>query len=388
VRAFPIRLLPVTALLLTAGASGTEPPKPSSDLKRSIVRQYATVARSMYSEIEQRALELRARVGALLAAPSPETLAAARNAWTDARRVYGQSEVLRFYEGPIDSPEGVEIFVNAWPVDEAYIDYVRGNPSAGIINLVQQYPNLNATMLSVWNQRGGEANVSTGWHAIEFLLWGQDFDATGPGSRPHTDYVAGAGTNAARRAEYLQLATDLLVEHLHQVSAAWAAQPATYRTAFEAGDPDQSLRRILAGMLILSGFELTGERLAVPYETKDQEDEHSCFSDTTHLDLVANELGIEAMFRGCWQDRCGPGIADLARVVDPALAGELEGRIAAALAALRAIPPPFDQAMRAGDEAAGREAMLTAIEALEAQTSSLASLAAALGFKIAIEPGG
>ena len=141
-------------------------------------------------------------------------------------------------------------------------------------------------------------------------------------------------------------------------------------------------------MLVLSGFELTGERLAVPYETKDQEDEHSCFSDTTHLDLVANELGIEAMFRGCWQDQCGPGVADLARAVDPALAEELESRIAAALAALRAIPPPFDQAVRAGDESPGREAVLTAIEALEAQTASLASLAAALGFKIAIEPGG
>ena len=347
-RAFSTHLLPVTAILLAAGVAGAEPAPPPLELKQSIVRQYAVVAHAMYAEIEQRALELRTRVGALLAAPSPETLAAARNAWIDARRVYGQSEVLRFYGGPIDSTEGVEIFVNAWPVDEAYIDYVRGNPSAGIINLVQQYPNLNSTLLSVWNQRGGEANVSTGWHAIEFLLWGQDFDQTGPGSRPHTDYVVGTGINAARRAEYLRLATDLLVEHLHRVSAAWAGEPGTYRTAFEAGDADQGVRRILAGMLILSGFELTGERLAVPYETKDQEDEHSCFSDTTHLDLVANELGIEAMFSGCWQDRCGPGIADLARAVDPALAEELEGRIAAALAALRAIPPPFDQAVASG----------------------------------------
>ncbi len=375
-------------MVLAAGVTEAEPARPPLELERSIVRQYAQVAHSMYSEIERRALELRARVGAFLTAPSPETLAAARSAWIEARLVYGQSEVLRFYEGPIDSPEGVEIFVNAWPVDEAYIDYVRGDPGAGIINLVERYPNLNTTLLSVWNQRGGEANVSTGWHAIEFLLWGQDFDQTGPGSRPHTDYVAGAGSNAARRAEYLRLATDLLVGHLGQVSSAWAAEPGTYRTAFEAGAADQGVRRILAGMLILSGFEMSGERLAVPYETKDQEDEHSCFSDTTHLDLVANELGIEAMFRGCWQDQCGPGIRELARAVDPALAEELDGRIAAALAALRAIPAPFDQAVRAGDDAPGRQAVLTALEALEAQTASLASLAAALGFKIAIEPGG
>ena len=325
----------------------------------------------MYTEIERHAAVLRARIGDFLAAPSPDALAAARGAWIEARRVYGQSEVLRFYEGPIDGAEGVEIFVNAWPVDEGYIDYVRGNPGAGIINLDQAYPNLNLTMLSVWNQRGGEANVSTGWHAIEFLLWGQDFDPEGPGSRPYTDYVVGAAdNNAARRSEYLRLATDLLLDHLHQLSAAWTAAPASYRTAFEAEDPDQGVRRILTGMLVLSGFEMSGERVAVPYETRDQEDEHSCFSDTTHLDLIANQLGIEAIFRGRWQDdRGGPGIRDLALAVDPALAAELEIRIAAALAALRAIPPPFDRAMGSGDEAPARRAVLTALEALEAQTA-------------------
>ena len=387
-RTFSLRLLPVIALLLTADAFAAEPARPHADLERSIVRQYATIARSMYSEIEQGALELRARVGAFLDVPSPDTLAAARNAWIDARRVYGQSEVMRFYEGPIDSPQGVEIFVNAWPVDEAYIDYVRGDPSAGIINMVQQYPNLNATLLSVWNQRGGEANVSTGWHAIEFLLWGQDFDDDRTRLAPAYDYVAGAGANAARRAEYLRLATDLLVEHLRQVSAAWATEPGTYRTSFEAGDPDQGVRRILAGMLILSGFEMASERLAVPYETRDQEDEHSCFSDTTHLDLVANELGIEAMFRGCWQrsvrtrrsrprPRRRSGAGRRARASDRGGVG----RAARHRATVRS-------GGAGRDDAPSREAVLVAIEALEAQTASLASLAAALGFKIAIEPGG
>jgi putative iron-regulated protein len=243
-------------------------------------------------------------------------------------------------------------------------------------------------MLTVWNQQGGEANVSTGWHAIEFLLWGQDFDDKGPGSRPYTDYVAGGAANAARRSQYLRLAADLLVEQLRQVSAAWAEAPGSYRTAFEGDDSARSLRRILSGMLILSGFEMSGERVAVPYDTRDQEDEHSCFSDTTHLDLVANQRGIDSILRGCWQERCGPGIRDLARVVDPALAAELETRSAAALAAIEAIEPPFDQAIRGEDGTPARLAVLDALDALEAQTDSLAKLAAALGFEIAIEPGG
>jgi putative iron-regulated protein len=383
-----LRLLAATTGLLL-GSSAVAAAEPPADLQRAIVRQYASLARSIYVEIERQAEMFRSRVTDFLANPSPATLAAARGAWIEARRTYGQSEVLRFYGGPIDDAEGIEVMVNAWPVDEAYIDYVRGDPGTGIINRVETHPNLSATMLSVWNQRGGEANVSAGWHAIEFLLWGQDFDAAGPGARPYTDFVAGAAEHAARRGQYLRIATDLLVDHLGAVSRAWAADPGTYRAAFEAGNPSESLRRILTGMLVLSGFEMAGERLAVPYETRDQEDEHSCFSDTTHLDLVANELGIEAIFLGAWSgDRRGPGIRDLARANSPALADEIEQRIAAALTALRAIPPPFDEAIRAAGDTPGRQALLAALEALEAQTDSLAKLSAAMGWKIAIEPGG
>jgi putative iron-regulated protein len=39
---------------------------------------------------------------------------------------------------------------------------------------------------------GVEANVATGYHAIEFLLWGQDLNGhgVGAGNRPWTDYAA------------------------------------------------------------------------------------------------------------------------------------------------------------------------------------------------------
>ncbi len=378
----------IALVVLAAGAAPSEPVAPA-ELKRSIVGRYAAIAHAMYVEIERSALAMRARIGEFLADPSPASLQRARDAWIQARRVYGQSEVFRFYEGPIDDPHtGVETLVNAWPVDEAYIDSVRGNPGSGIINAPQQFPNLSATMLSVWNQRGGESNVSTGWHAIEFLLWGQDFNESGPGARPHTDYVVGAADNAARRAEYLRIATELLLEHLRTVRDAWAPGRGPYRATFEADAPDQSLRRILTGMIVLSGFEMSGERMAVAYETRDQEEEHSCFSDTTHLDLVANQLGVEAVYRGRWKDQHGPGVRDLARALDPELAAQLDGRIASSLAALRAIPPPFDQATRADDGAPARRAVLAAIEAMEEQAAALSALGAKLGFEIANEPGG
>jgi putative iron-regulated protein len=192
-------LLLASAPPIPAADVPAAPPEVPARLTRAIVGNYAALAHTMYVEVERSAGAMRSRIGELLAGPSPEALRRAREAWVEARQVYGQSEVLRFYGGPIDDPvSGVETLVNAWPVDEAYIDSVRGDPGAGIINAPQRHPNLNTTMLSVWNQRGGEANVSTGWHAIEFLLWGQDLDASGPGSRPHTDFVPGAAEKGRR----------------------------------------------------------------------------------------------------------------------------------------------------------------------------------------------
>ena len=123
-----------------------------------------------------------AAIDAFVAEPTDENLAAAKEAWLAARDEYGPTEAFRFYGGPIDDEEtGVEGLVNAWPLDEAYIDYVDGDPEAGIVNNPEDYPEITADVLVEANEQGGEANVSTGWHAIEFLLWGQDLSADGPG---------------------------------------------------------------------------------------------------------------------------------------------------------------------------------------------------------------
>jgi putative iron-regulated protein len=359
------------------------------DLRQRVVERYAELAHGSYVRCAELASSLQEAIERFLAAPAPETLQAARAAWLAGRAVYGQTEVLRFYSGPIDDPaQGVETYLNAWPLDEAYIDAVAGNPGAGIINDPQGFPQLDQTLLTILNERSGEANVSIGWHAIEFLLWGQDLSAAGPGARSHEDYVEGKGRNAARRAEYLRLCAGLLVEHLELVRDAWAPGKANYRAAFVAAPPEQGLRKILSGMAVLSGFEMSGERLAVPYETRDQEEEHSCFSDNTHADLIANQLGIAAVYRGAASGQAGPGVRDVARLADPALAEELDRELDASLAALRAVPAPFDQALQGADDAPGRKAVLAALVALERQAETLATLALVLGFEIALQPGG
>ena len=61
-------------------------------------------------------------------------LVPARKAWLAAREPYGQTEAFRFYGGPIDDAKGPEGRINAWPLDEAYIDSVKGKAGSGIIN--------------------------------------------------------------------------------------------------------------------------------------------------------------------------------------------------------------------------------------------------------------
>jgi len=380
------------ALFALAGeprALGLGDDRALDDLQRQAAQHYAEYAHRSYARSAELARQLQAAIDAFLAEPTAEGLAAARAAWLEGRAVYGMTEVLRFYGGPIDDPErGVETLVNAWPLDEAYIDAVAGAPDAGIVNDPARYPYLDRAVLTMLNERAGEANISIGWHAIEFLLWGQDTRADGPGARSHEDYVAGQGRNAARRGEYLRICAGLLVEHLELVRDAWAPGADNYRAAFLATPPRDSLRRVLAGMAILSGFEMAGERLAVAYETRDQGEEHSCFSDSTHVDFVADQLGILAVYRGDGLGLSGTGVRELARAADPELARELDLQLDASLAALRAMPVPFDQALQGADDAPGRQAVHAALLALERQSETLAALALVLGYEIALEPGG
>jgi putative iron-regulated protein len=370
----------VSAVLAALGECSAGPVTPEQ-----VVEAYADLLFENYGDAVDLAEDLREAIGVFLANPSNATLNAAKKEWLDARPTYLQTEVARFYDGPIDNEEdGPEGLINAWPLDEAYIDYVEGDPDSGIINDLVGFPSITAEVLEAANEAGGETNIATGWHAIEFLLWGQDFDDDGPGMRPFTDYVVGGtAQNQARRAEYLGVVADLLVTHLEQVRDQWAPGVAgNYRADFLALDTDEALRRILTGMGTLSGGELTGERLAVPFETKDQEDEHSCFADNTHVDHRNDLLGIQNVYLGRYGSVFGPGINDLLATVDADLAEQLADQIETAVDAVFDIPVPFDQAIQGADSTPGRMAIATAIDELNAQTDLIADAAEALGISI------
>ncbi|MEZ4408376.1 MAG: imelysin family protein [Polyangiales bacterium] len=229
-----------------------------------VVARYVAGVRGSYEQTAQAATAMQTAVGAFLDAPSEQTLTAARQAWIAAREPYGQTEAFRFYGGPIDDEAAgnLEGRINAWPMDENFVDYVMGMPGSGIINDLAGTPTITRDALVMANERGGEENIATGWHAIEFLLWGQDMNANGPGARPYTDYLTSGGTaaNQERRREYLRLVTAQLVDDLTTVRDAWAPGSTTNYAAGFGTDTTVALRRMLTGMGSLSGAELAGER--------------------------------------------------------------------------------------------------------------------------------
>ncbi len=348
----------------------------------SVASHYAALVYASYSDTLAAAKDMQAAIAAFVAAPSADRLDAARKAWLAAREFYGQTEAFRFYGGPIDDDKGPEGQINAWPLDESYVDYVEGKPGSGLIN----DPKFRITKanLAKFNERGGEENISAGWHAIEFLLWGQDLSETGPGNRSFEDYVDGKAPNADRRRQYLRVTTELLIDDLGYLVRAWEpGKKNNYRARFEKGGRE-SVRKIIVGLGSLSRGELAGERMEVALNSQDQEDEHSCFSDNTHRDIVTNALGIQNVWLGRYQRRDGsllqgPGVRDLVAAKDAGLAEKTTAQIAASLAAAEAIPAPFDQALIGGRNAPGPQAIQKTVDSLVEQSKLLVQSAGAVG---------
>ncbi|MCR4266967.1 peptidase [Nitratireductor sp. ZSWI3] len=385
--------------------AGTAMPSIAAE-PQAVVSTYADIALATYEDSLTAANALRKAIGKLVEAPSEETLAAARGAWLAARVPYQQSEAFRFGNAIVDEWEGR---VNAWPLDEGLIDYVDagyGTESdtnqfytANIIandRISVGGTDIDATtitpeVLQSLHEVGGiEANVATGYHAIEFLLWGQDLNGTdaGAGDRPYTDFDAAncTGGHCERRIQYLTAAADLLVSDLEEMVANWQADGEA--RAEVAADPKAGLTAMLTGLGSLSYGELAGERMKLGLLLNDPEEEHDCFSDNTHNSHYYDLLGIRNVYFGSYERVDGskvegPSLADLVADKDAALADEVKARLDATLAAMTALKEraeggeTYDQMIGQGNEE-GNAVVQAAIDGLVDQTRSLERVIAAL----------
>ena len=384
--------------------------------RAEVLDTYANIAAAGYADSLTTAQALQTAVGALLDQPSEAALQAARIAWIAARVPYMQTEAYRFGNAIVDDWEGR---VNAWPLDEGLIDYVDAtyggatdenefavlnvvaNPSFTLSGEEVDASAITPALLQDTLQEadGVEANVATGYHAVEFLLWGQDLNGTdaGAGDRPWTDYAAGddcTNGNCDRRGDYLRAVTDLLVTDLDEMAAAWADGGAA-RTAVLA-DETAGISAMLTGMGSLSYGELAGQRMKLGVMMNDPEEEHDCFSDNTHMSHYYDGLGVQNVYLGSYirvdgSTVSGPSLSDLVAQADPAIDAQLKTELEASVAALAVIRDKaeagmaYDQ-MLARDNTEGEALVMGAVDALVIQTRSIERAVAALDLNgIAVE---
>ncbi|MEM7370735.1 MAG: imelysin family protein [Bacteroidota bacterium] len=379
---FSLLLFVCTFILAISACKDPEPdpvpdpvPEPEVDpnlgLKESIMNTYAEIVYANYQDAYEKASDMKDAIDAFLADPSSEAkFEAAKTAWLLAREPYGQTEAFRFASGPIDDEDGPEGLLNAWPMDESYVDYVDGAPDAGIINDPTNHPSLDKAALEALNEVGGEENVAIGYHAIEFLLWGQDLTSPSElrkGERQHTDFVdGGTANNQDRRRQYLATCADLLLDHLQSLLDEWKPG-GPYRTTFLDLEPDAAITNMLTGIGVLVKSELAGERIFTAYDNQDQEDEHSCFSDNTHRDTRLNAIGVRNVYTGCYirndgiSKITGASVSDLMEVLDPSFSQTVLDQMNVGLAAVEATAIPFDFAI---SDAGARPAVLVAVNEL------------------------
>ncbi|MGE0766587.1 MAG: imelysin family protein [Hyphomicrobiaceae bacterium] len=373
-----------------------------------VIKTYANIGQAAYEDSLAAARKLKASVATLIATPSADTMAAAREAWKAARVPYMQTEAFRFGNKIVDEWEGK---VNSWPLDEGLIDYVDPgygtasdtNPlyTANVIanrkltigGRTVDVSRITKVLLAETLQEAEkiEANVATGYHAIEFLLWGQDLNGTGPGAgnRPFSDYAKGeacTGGNCDRRATYLTVATDLLVDDLAFMAAQWAPKGAA-RSALDKSE-SEALTAIFTGLASLSYGEMAGERMKLGLLLNDPEEEHDCFSDNTHNSHYFDVIGIENVYLGRYKRTdgtmiSGASVSNLVKAKSP----EIDDRVRKALAATvsrmgvlkqRAETKEAYDQMIGEDNAEGNAVVEAAIGALIAQTKEFERAIAAL----------
>ncbi|MBU6957763.1 peptidase [Pseudomonas sp. CVAP len=401
---------PTPATSTAAPAAPAATGKVDEAAGKAVVAHYADMVFAVFSDAESTAKTLQTAIDAFLAKPNAETLKAARAAWVAARVPYLQSEVFRFGNTIIDDWEGQ---VNAWPLDEGLIDYVDksyehalGNPGANaniIANPIIQVgedkidvTDITPEKLASLNELGGsEANVATGYHAIEFLLWGQDLNGTGPGAgnRPASDYLEGPGATGGhndRRRAYLKAVTQLLVSDLEEMVGNWKPNvPDNYRAELEEEPAESGLRKMLFGMGSLSLGELAGERMKVSLEANSPEDEQDCFSDNTHNSHFYDAKGIRNVYLGEYTrtdgtKMTGASLSSLVAKAEPAADAALKADLATTEAKIQVMVDHankgehYDQLIAAGNTA-GNQIVRDAIAALVKQTTSIEQAAGKLG---------
>ena len=377
--------------------------------KADVIDTYANIALATFEDSLTEAEGLHQSIENLLTTPTESNLTHAKLAWLAARVPYQQSEAYRFGNPVVDAWEGK---VNAWPLDEGLIDYVDvsyGTASddnslylANVINSTQV--NINGSMVNVSNITPDliantlheadevESNVASGYHAIEFLLWGQDLNGTNPGAgaRPATDYDLNncSNANCDRRGDYLLAASTLLQADLRDIIKAWKLDG---EARADLSNDAAGISAMVIGMGSLSYGELAGERIKLGLMLNDPEEEHDCFSDNTHNSHYYDAKSIQNVYLGQYTRVdgsviSGQSLSDLVAMTSPQLDARMKSALNYTMDQMQAMvdraktTESYDQMIGSGNQV-GNKVVQNVVDALTSQTFVIEELIPALALE-------
>ena len=284
---------------------------------QAFAAQVGIIAYTRLSNADQAAQILDSKLASFMHHPTPLNQAETQQAWRIAYDAFLTSLIFSYL--PLQDPpdwhkQGISYQdllsqLDSWPIEGGYIDYIQNYPFSGIVNDLT----LTIDETSLRSQHGftDRSNASLGFHALEFMLWGNegqrtvyDFypqENTAPipiNDAEHADYdvysdaltpnaLPSEPQNHNRRRQYTQLITELLLKDLHRIQRRWEPSSGYYAQLVQQSRAENTLQAAFIAAQKLISVEILNKRFALT---------SSEFSQTSQADLAALLLGIEQWF--------------------------------------------------------------------------------------------
>jgi len=346
-------------------------PKNVGEAKQLFVSNYSNIAEAASRSALSQGIALKKAISAFVKDPKAETHLLAKVSWMRARLPFLQSEFSRVSAEPGKAGSGISNRINGWPIDPGHIDYTSLRRVGGnIISSKEKYPAITSELLRSMNLKAGESDFTTGYHVIEFLLWGEDLEKSSSGKRSLKDYDKKNSELAKRRADYLVACCDLLIQDLEALVSEWDPESKNnLRFRLESMPSDQAITRIL-GMVSFLADDLAKSQIGSIVSKGATFKEQSTFSDTTHFDFLHTVAGISNLAAGAYVGLDGKlqvlglGLIGLAEQIPDSRSDKIRSLINDAMKSAQAFKGPFDQFNQVGENLIPSEESTITLKAL------------------------
>jgi len=265
-----------------------------------IMKLWNQRAESCYQSVGLAMLELRAQNNEFLEFPSQSLLLQLQGTWNSAHQLFSACLI---YQQPIPFSFETTFLttlnqIESWPIQGGYIDYLQGYEHTGLINDLTV--DINLPVLKEQHKLTDSFDVSLGFHALEFILWGDtlerssdDFEA----SEPDFSNI-GYETNAKnRRRAYLLAVVSQIDDQVAQLQSRWDSADNSFSSTLSTMTDQQQNAYILSS--ITSYITHLNSRFFNPeYENDLFLINESPYSHTTRDGVVVSFHEFETLLNG------------------------------------------------------------------------------------------